>query len=237
MWFCRSGGVGVAAEVTQTAHVIEGSGNLAVSALGADVLYVFVELIAFGKQVGTNGVLVVEVEVADGLRDDAEDACEGVVFLPSGSDAWVMNGEQGDAVAVVAEVVGVRAGQAAGNGSEVVQFGRIESEAFLREQGGIGRILEEVGAVVAVSSGVGRDLSAQDVRTGSVVFSHDKVRVGPGPQPAAAVVRIGAEPAGGKGVVAKGEDAPFLVNVPGGSGVGKAFQGGLFVEGESGVLF
>ena len=76
--FCRflratrdfSGRANTTAEVTQTLHIIEGGGNLAVSALGTDVLCVFVELVAFGEQVGAHGVLVVEVKEIDGLRDD-----------------------------------------------------------------------------------------------------------------------------------------------------------------------
>ena len=76
--FCRflratedfSGRANATAKVTQALHVIEGGGNLAVSALGADVLRVFVKLVAFGEQVGAHGVLVVEVKEIDGLRDD-----------------------------------------------------------------------------------------------------------------------------------------------------------------------
>ena len=69
--FCRffratryfSGRANVTAEVTQALHVIEGGGNLAVGALGMDVLLcVFVELVAFGGEVGAYGVLVVEVK-------------------------------------------------------------------------------------------------------------------------------------------------------------------------------
>lgn len=221
----------------QAAPRVEGGGNLAVSAPGVEVCGVFVELVAFGGEVGAYGVLVVEVKEVDGLRDDAENACRTVVFPPGGSDARVVDGEQDDAVAVVAGIVSVCTRQAAGDGSEVVQFGYVHFEAFLMEEGSISRILEEVGAVIAPGSGVGRDTGAQDAGTGGVVCAHGEVRVCPCPQPAAAVVRVGAEAAGGEGVAAEGEDAGFLVNTLGGSGVGKALQGGLFVEGEDGVLF
>ena len=153
-----SGGVGVAAEVTQAPYIVESGGNLAVSALGADVLCVFVELVAFGLQVGAHGVLVAEVKEIDGLRDDAEDACRTVVFLPGGGNARIVDGEQGNAVAIVAEVIGVCSRQAAGDGSEVVQFGYVQFEAFLCEESGISRILEKVGAVIALGSGIGCDI-------------------------------------------------------------------------------
>ena len=164
--FCRflratrdfSGRANVTAEVTQALHVIEGGGNLAVGALGADVLCVFVELVAFGEQVGAHGVLVVEIKEIDGLRDDTEDACRTVIFLPGGGNARVVDGEQGNAVAIVAEIVGVRSRQATSDGSEVVQFGYIQFEAFLCEESGISRILEKVGAVIALGSGIGCDI-------------------------------------------------------------------------------
>lgn len=95
---------GVAAEVTQALHIAKGGSHLAVGAVGMDVLRVFVELVAFGEQVGAHGVSVVEIKEVDDLRDDAEDACRGVVFLPGGGNARVVDGEQGDTVAVVAEI-------------------------------------------------------------------------------------------------------------------------------------
>ena len=98
---------------------VEGGGNLAVSAPGADVLCVFVELVAFGEQVGAHGVLVVKIKEIDGLRDDTEDACRTVIFLPGGGNARVVDGEQGNAVALVAEVVGIRSRQATSDGCAV----------------------------------------------------------------------------------------------------------------------
>ena len=134
-----------------------------------------------------------------------------------------MDGEQGNAVAIVAEVVGIRSRQATSDGSEVVQFGYIQFEAFLCEESGISRILEKVGAVIALGSGVGRDIGAQDVGTGGVVCGHGEVRIGPGPQPAAAMMRIGTKPVNGEVFVAEGKLADVLIYKPGGGGVCEAF--------------
>ena len=232
-----SGRANVTAEVTQALHVIEGGGNLAVGALGADVLRVFVELVAFGGEVGAHGVLVVEIKEVDGLRDDAEDACRTVIFPPGGGNARIVDGEQGNAVAVVAEVIGVCSRQATSDGSEVVQFSRIECKAFLREQDAVGWMLEE--GSTAATLGCCRmcgGVFAQDVGAIGFVRAHLEVLVCPQPQPAAALVSIAAKAADGEGIVVEGEDAAFQINTPGGCGVGNAVQGGLFVEGEGGVF-
>jgi len=50
-------------------------------------------------------------------------------------------------------------------------------------------------------------------------------------------MRIGTKPVNGEVLVAEGKLADVLIYKPGGCGVGNAVQGGLFVEGEGGVLF